>query len=50
MASLCNMPSLSIPIPTFDILAIITAMLKLLGITLPAMPTIPFPAPFCPLD
>lgn len=48
--SLCNAPSLSIPTPTLDPLAIITVILGVLGFKIPPMPTIPMPAPFCPLD
>lgn len=48
--SLCNFSNLSLPAPSFDILALITALLALLGITLPDMPTVPIPTPFCPLD
>lgn len=49
MASLCTPPSLTIPNPT-SILAAIIAALAALGIQIPPMPTIPIPAPFCPLD
>jgi len=48
--SLCNPPSLSIPVPTLDPLAIIETILQFLGITVPQMPTTPIPPPFCPLD
>jgi hypothetical protein len=48
--SLCNLPTITLPAPSFDILSLITALLALLGIPLPPMPTIPLPALFCPLD
>ena len=48
--SLCNYPSLSIPLPALDPLAIITVILGVLGLSIPPMPSIPMPAPFCPLD
>jgi hypothetical protein len=48
--SLCNYASLSIPVPTFDPIAILKALLQALGLHIPQMPTIPLPAPFCPLD
>ena len=48
--SLCNPPSISISVPDFDIIALLEDLLSLFGITLPQMPTISLPAPFCPLD
>lgn len=48
-ASACNMPSLSLPgLP--DPLELILQALASLGIQIPELPTIPLPAPFCPLD
>ena len=48
-SSLCKFPSLAIPqLP--DLLAAIVQLLASLGITLPSVPTIPLPPPFCPLD
>jgi len=49
MASACSPPSLTIPSPT-SILDLIVQLLAGLGISIPPMPTIPLPAPFCPLD
>lgn len=47
--SACDFPDLSAPdFP--DILAAIEAALAALGITIPDPPSIPLPAPFCPLD
>lgn len=48
--SLCNYPSLSIPVPTIDPMVIILAILSFLNLTIPPMPSIPMPAPFCALD
>ena len=48
--SLCNLPSLEIPIPNIDPMAALIAILQLLNISIPQMPTIALPAPFCPLD
>lgn len=50
MASLCNFTQLSIPNPTIDPIAILQALLSALGLSLPKMPTIALPTPFCPLD
>lgn len=50
MASLCNPPSLSLPQPPSDILAVIVAALAALGVQIPKLPTIPIPPGFCPLD
>lgn len=47
--SLCNPPPLSLPNPP-DILSAIIQALGVLGIHIPPMPSIPLPAPFCPLD
>ncbi len=48
--SLCTLPSLGVPQPSIDILAIAVAILQGLGITIPPMPTIAFPTITCPLD
>jgi hypothetical protein len=48
--SLCNFGALTIPVPPFDLVALLKALLAALGISIPQMPTIPFPPPFCPLD
>ena len=48
--SLCNPPSLTVPTPPLDLVALLKALLGALGIHLPQMPSIPMPAPFCPLD
>jgi hypothetical protein len=50
MASKCNMPVITIPIPSFDPIAILEAILAIFGITLPQLPTLQLPAAFCPLD
>jgi hypothetical protein len=49
MASLCTPPSITIPNPA-SVLAAIIALLEGLGVQIPPIPTIPLPAPFCPLD
>ncbi len=48
--SLCDLPTLTIPVPTFDPIALLEDLLSLFGISLPPMPTIPIPSGFCPLD
>jgi hypothetical protein len=50
MASACNPPQLTAPLPGFDPVALLMALLKVFSISLPQMPSIPAPAPFCPLD
>lgn len=49
VASVCNPPTLSLPIPD-DPLALIVAVLESLGISIPKLPTIQLPSGFCPLD
>lgn len=48
--SLCNSPTLSLPAPPTDVVAILKALLALLGISIPPMPSIPGPPVYCPLD
>lgn len=48
--SLCNIPSLTNPVPGFDIIALLKTLLGILGISIPQMPTVPIPGLFCPLD
>jgi hypothetical protein len=48
--SLCSPPSLTVPLPSIDLIALLKTLLAILGITPPQMPTIPMPALFCPLD
>lgn len=47
--SLCNFPTIALPqVP--DIITPIINLLASLGISVPALPTIPLPPPPCPLD
>jgi hypothetical protein len=48
--SLCNLPKLTIPQPSIDVLAIAVALLQGLGVSIPKLPTIAFPTLFCPID
>jgi hypothetical protein len=47
--SLCNPPTVTLPQPA-SVLAAILAAFAALGIAIPAMPSIPLPAPYCALD
>ena len=47
--SLCNPPAVTVPTPA-SVLAAILAAFAALGIAIPAMPSIPLPPPYCPLD
>ena len=46
----CDLPALTVSEPDFDLLAILEDLLSVFGISLPQMPTVPLPPPFCPLD
>jgi hypothetical protein len=44
------MPVIQFPVPSFDPIALLMALLSIFGITLPQLPTLQLPAAFCPLD
>jgi hypothetical protein len=51
MSSACNPPTISVPVPPIDIVALAKALLALLPLPPPPqMPTVALPAVYCALD